>query len=140
MSQWFKRIRNEEAGITLIELIVVVAIIGVLAWLITPRVLATLNDSKVNSAESVANEVHSSLERYAAQNTQYPAALATWTSVGSTLDVSVSNNTKILDTTTWSYSRSAVDVFCAHFTAKDKDNTTFKIEKTGVTKGATCTP
>lgn len=138
----WQRVRRNEEGLTLIELIVVVAIIGVLAWLVTPRVLSTLNDSKVNSAESVANEILASLERYAAQNTGYPvtAAIDAWAEIPGVLDLSVSTDSKIVDTAAWVYQQSASDVFCAVLKAKDKDGTTFKIEKTGVKKtpGATC--
>lgn len=140
MSNWFKRIRDRQEGITLIELIVVVAIIGVLAWLVTPRVLATLNESKLNSAQSVATELLSAMERYGAQNNQYPSTIANWAAVSTTLDIQASG-TNILDATTFSYSSTASDTFCALFQAKDKDKTYFKITKTGVqqsTAALTC--
>lgn len=125
----FQRLRDRQEGITLIELIVVVAIIGVLAWLITPRVLTALNDSKASSSESVANEILSGLERYAAQNNTYPATadMDAWAEIGPKLSINVSGNTKVADTTTWKYSGSATS-FCASFKSKDNAATVMRIE------------
>lgn len=136
MLKWLRRLQAREEGITLIELIVTVAIIGVLAYLIVPRVLATLDESKMNSAESVANEIHAAMERYAAQQNKYPTAIANWAAVGTTLDVSVSDNTRIVDSATFKYTNASADVFCASFTAKDRAGTIFKVTKSGVEKGA----
>lgn len=55
---------RQQKGLTLIELIVVVAIIAVLAFTITPRVLDALSNSRYSGAKSAANELHAALERY----------------------------------------------------------------------------
>jgi len=64
MLNWIRKQLQKEEGLTLIELIVVVAIIAILAFTITPRVLDALNNSKLSSARSVANELHSAMERF----------------------------------------------------------------------------
>ncbi len=45
-------------GFTLIELIVVIAIIGVLAAILVPSMLGYIRKSKINSANSTAAQVH----------------------------------------------------------------------------------
>lgn len=136
MREWFKRLKDAQEGITLIELIVVVAIIGVLAWLITPRVLETLNTAKTTSAEGAANEIMAALERFAAQNNTYPltAALDDVTELNTALDINASGRSKLMDETTWAYFGEATQ-FCASFTAADREGTRFKIQQTGLTFG-----
>ncbi len=76
MHAFMNRLKKDQTGLTLIELIVVVAIIGVLAWLITPRVLEALGKSKTASMENFGNELMAAMERYAGDpdkgNGSYP--------------------------------------------------------------------
>ena len=65
------RIRKQE-GFTLIELIVVVAILGILAAIVTPRVLNALNDAKAKSALAYGKQVQLAMERYYVDNGEYP--------------------------------------------------------------------
>lgn len=139
MSKWFKQLQERQDGITLIELIVVVAIIGVLAWLITPRVLATLDNSKKTSGESAANEILAAMERYGAQNNQYPTVPATAIDVLGSLDIQLSNPAKVMQTSTFVYQRPTTTTFCISFAANDRTPTSYKVTETGVTAG-TCAP
>jgi len=63
---------KEEKGFTLIELIVVIAVLGVLATLIIPRVVGVQNKAK--EAAITANEkiIKNALERYYAEHGEYP--------------------------------------------------------------------
>ncbi|MFY9413707.1 MAG: type II secretion system protein, partial [Tepidanaerobacteraceae bacterium] len=70
-----KRTKGEK-GFTLIELIVVIAVLGVLATLIIPRVVGV--KSKAETAAMEANEkiIRNSLERYYLDNDEaYPVEL-----------------------------------------------------------------
>ena len=65
---------NNSKGFTLIELMIVIAIIGVLAAIAIPNFIAYRNKSYCNSAESDANNVSSALSDYFAipENTTLP--------------------------------------------------------------------
>ena len=141
MSKWFKQLQDRQEGITLIELIVVVAIIGVLAWLITPRVLATLDNAKKTSGESAATEILAAMERFGAQTNNYPevpAAPAPAIDVLGSLDIQLSDPAKVMDTTSFQFLRPDATSFCVSFAANDRVGTVFKVTETGVTNGAAC--
>lgn len=65
------RVRKQD-GFTLIELIVVVAILGILAAVVTPRVLDALDNAKVSGAEAYGKQVQLAMERYYVDNGRYP--------------------------------------------------------------------
>lgn len=71
------RRRRGQKGFTLIELIVVVAILGILAVLLTPRVLSAMDNAHLNSAMDSAGEIRLALERYQIDNHTYPGFDAT---------------------------------------------------------------
>lgn len=68
-----KRTEGQD-GFTLIELIVVIAVLGVLATLAIPRVIGV--KAKAEKAADTANQkiIINALERYYAENGEYPAA------------------------------------------------------------------
>lgn len=66
-----RNVRNQE-GFTLIELIVVVAILGILAAVVTPRVINALSDAKEKSALAFGKQVQLAMERYYVDNATYP--------------------------------------------------------------------
>lgn len=63
---------RKQDGFTLIELIVVVAILGILAAVLTPRVLDAVDNAKTNAAMSSAKQVQLAMERYIVENDAYP--------------------------------------------------------------------
>lgn len=69
MHKWLaNQMSRRQEGFTLIELMVVVAILAVLAFIALPRVLEALDKSKLNSGISIGNEIANAMERYAAKN------------------------------------------------------------------------
>ncbi|MGM0370432.1 MAG: type II secretion system protein [Bacillota bacterium] len=73
-----KNLMNQEAGFTLLELIVVVAVIGILAAIIVPQVSDIQGDAQLSSVKSSLSSVQTALERYKLDTDQgdgsYPAA------------------------------------------------------------------
>ncbi len=68
-----RKARNQD-GFTLIELIVVVAILGILAAVLTPRVLDAVENARESAAESTGKQIQLAMERYMIANDQFPAA------------------------------------------------------------------
>ena len=61
-------------GFTLLEIIVVVAIIAILAAYIAPKVAGRVDDARVSKAKSDIRVLESSLELYKLDNFVYPAS------------------------------------------------------------------
>lgn len=68
------RDRNNERGFTLLELLVVLAILGVLAGLAAPRVLAYLGDAKSDAAAVQLERLASTLDLYRLDTGRYPTS------------------------------------------------------------------
>jgi general secretion pathway protein G len=77
------RVAAASAGFTLIEMLVVLAIIGLLVSLVAPRVLGILSDAKVKTAHIQIESFKNALDLYYLDEGHYPttsdglAALAT---------------------------------------------------------------
>ena len=85
MLQLFKKRMSNRKGFTLVELLVVVAIIGVLAAIAIPRftdATATANGAKL---QADLRTIDSAIMIYYAANNSYPDALATLSSGGTYL-------------------------------------------------------
>ena len=63
---------RRSAGFTLIELLVVLSIIGVLAALVTPKVIGYFDDSRVTAAQVDVGQIMNALKRYKLDNDRYP--------------------------------------------------------------------
>lgn len=69
-----RRDRAKERGFTLIEVLIVLAIIGMVASLVGPRVLGYLSDSKVKAARVQIDAFSSALDLFYLDNSRYPTA------------------------------------------------------------------
>ncbi len=65
--------QNTQRGFTLIELMVVLVIIGVLAVLIAPNLLARADDARITAATADLNSISSALKLYKLDNGTYPS-------------------------------------------------------------------
>jgi|GEM_PF-1912590 len=68
-----KKQAQQQDGFTLIELIVVVAILGILAAVLTPRVLDAVANAKVSGAQAFGKQLQLAMERYNMANNGYPS-------------------------------------------------------------------
>ena len=68
-----KKLRSNQ-GFTLLEIIVVVAIIAILAAYIAPKVTGRVDDARIAKAKSDIRVLESSLELYKLDNFVYPAS------------------------------------------------------------------
>ena len=68
-----KKLRSNR-GFTLLEIIVVVAIIAILAAYIAPKVAGRVDDARISKAKSDIRVLESSLELYKLDNFTYPSS------------------------------------------------------------------
>lgn len=71
-SQDKRRVSSGQSGFTLVELLVVVAILGLLAAIATPMVLRHLADAKVDTAQVQISQLATALDLYKLDNGRYP--------------------------------------------------------------------
>ncbi|MFZ5817984.1 MAG: type II secretion system protein [Bacillota bacterium] len=152
-----RRSRKQE-GFTLIELIVVVAILGILAAVLTPRVLDAIENARANAAEANAKQIQLAMERYLIQNNQYPdesqitspATLATVLAGYTSLDAAALDDADADDFIYAGYSNSAgttavnntagnVVKFYEMRVTFVEGNVVYKITPNGLTKNGTVT-
>lgn len=72
MWQMLRKRIGARDGFTLIELVVVVAILGILAVIVTPKVMGAIDNAKTNSFKSSAKQIQVAMERYYAEQGAYP--------------------------------------------------------------------
>ncbi|QIA22025.1 type II secretion system major pseudopilin GspG [Mesorhizobium sp. AA22] len=67
-------VEGHEDGFTLVELLVVLAIIALIATLAAPQVLRYLGSARTNAAKAQIRNIESALELYYVDNAKYPTA------------------------------------------------------------------
>ncbi len=78
---------NNQAGFTLIEMLIVLIVLGILAMIIIPQVSVSTEDAKLRTLQTNLNVMRSSIETYYAQhNSVYPGAINDATGSGAPAD------------------------------------------------------
>ena len=67
-----KRGRNGQSGVTLIEMMIVLVIIGIVAALVVPNVIGRPDEARVAVANADLRTISASLEMYRLDNRSYP--------------------------------------------------------------------
>ena len=67
-----RHLQNSEAGFTLIEIMVVIAIIGILATLIVPRIMGRPDEARVTAAKHDIGTINQALKLYRLDIGRYP--------------------------------------------------------------------
>ena len=71
---WFRTDRGAASrGFTLIEILVVIAVLGILASLVAPMVVGHVGDAKVSAARSQVEILGLALDAYRMDNDEYPS-------------------------------------------------------------------
>jgi general secretion pathway protein G len=71
-------VKTSAKGFTLVELLVVVAIIGILASIAMANLLNALDKSKQKKTMADVRTIGSAVEAYATDTANYPSSLGTW--------------------------------------------------------------
>ena len=76
MFSWMTKLteKNNKKGFTLIELIVVIAILGILAAVLTPRIVGFTSSAKASATESNARQLYNAISLGVADDKIAPAA------------------------------------------------------------------
>ena len=65
--------RSLQRGLTLIEIMVVVAILGILAAIIVPNIMGRVDDARITAAKNDVRALVNALKLYRLDNATYPA-------------------------------------------------------------------
>ena len=86
MTKFRKRLQGS-AGFTLVELIVVIAVLGILAGIAIPRLTGVRDEAEKQTLESNARTVKNAIEMYYASEGSYPAGTTSLASIGDGMEV-----------------------------------------------------
>ena len=66
------RVRAQEAGFTLVEIMVVVVILGLLATMVVPNLVNAGEEARLKKALTDCNQIHSAATQYVVKNGRIP--------------------------------------------------------------------
>lgn len=92
-----KTFKKNQKGFTLIELVVVIAILGILAMLAIPKFTGTLSNAKTKTDDAILRTIESAAELCKAETGNYPTNLAGFASYLDTSNLAWANGTAITD-------------------------------------------
>ena len=75
-----------QRGFTLVELIIVVAMLGILAALFIPKFTSATDEAQVASSEVQINTARKAIKRYQLDHSAYPSLASLWTNLTTTTD------------------------------------------------------
>ncbi len=126
-----------QGGFTLVELLVVAAILAVLASLLAPKVLGALDDARKKAAVADAGNVRQAMERYLLDNEQYPdpAAVTDYASLRTALAgyMGFPADEAKASFQFVSYARPNPDAYTLQVKARDRNQTAITVTPEGVT-------
>lgn len=96
LAQAMRRMRKDEKGFTLIELMVVIVIIGILAAIAIPQFANIINNSRVKADVATGKTMKDAVDRYYTDNGSYPSPTDTSGLVG-VLTTATTNGTVYLN-------------------------------------------
>lgn len=85
MSNLRKRL-SESSGFTLVELIVVIAVLGILAGIAVPRLTGVQDKAKLSEAKTALGTIREAVEMYNIEESGYPSAVDDLTGTGNYID------------------------------------------------------
>lgn len=78
-----RSVRDAQKGMTLLEIMIVVAILGLLATVVVSNLMGSLDNAKINITRTKISQVESAVKRYYLDFSDYPDSIKDLTNPGS---------------------------------------------------------